>query len=91
MDEFGPLNLQPHPGRQWTERGGRHKDPAREPRPTGSGTCSPPTTWPRASSTGPHQADEEADQFLEFCRCLRSRYPPEIRIAIVLDNLSRAA
>ncbi|CAM5437012.1 hypothetical protein GCM10010345_47100 [Streptomyces canarius] len=33
MDEFGPLNLQPRPGRQWTERGGRHKDPAREPRP----------------------------------------------------------
>ncbi len=23
-DEFGPLNLQPHPGRQWAERGGRH-------------------------------------------------------------------
>jgi hypothetical protein len=22
MDEFGPLNLQPHPGRQWAERGG---------------------------------------------------------------------
>ena len=31
-DEFGPLNLQPHPGRQWAERGGRHKDPDREPR-----------------------------------------------------------
>ncbi|WP_344954061.1 hypothetical protein [Actinomadura miaoliensis] len=27
LDEFGPLNLQPHPGRQWAERGGRHKDP----------------------------------------------------------------
>jgi hypothetical protein len=22
VDEFGPLNLQPHPGRQWTTRGG---------------------------------------------------------------------
>ncbi|MER6324254.1 IS630 family transposase, partial [Streptomyces coelicoflavus] len=33
LDEFGPLNLQPHPGRQWAERGGRHKDPDREPRP----------------------------------------------------------
>ncbi|WTG30532.1 helix-turn-helix domain-containing protein [Streptomyces decoyicus] len=32
MDEFGPLNLQPHPGRQWAERGGRHKDSDREPR-----------------------------------------------------------
>ena len=32
MDEFGPLNLMPHPGRQWAERGGTHKDPDREPR-----------------------------------------------------------
>ena len=32
MDEFGPLNLQPHPGRQWAERGGKGKDPDREPR-----------------------------------------------------------
>ncbi|MBW1602042.1 hypothetical protein JJV70_07930 [Streptomyces sp. JJ66] len=32
MDEIGPLNLQPHPGRQWAERGGKGKDPDREPR-----------------------------------------------------------
>jgi hypothetical protein len=29
MDEFGPLNLEPRPGRQWAARGGRHKDPGR--------------------------------------------------------------
>jgi hypothetical protein len=53
MDEFGPLNLQPRPGRQWAARGGKHKDPGREPAPgcgppttatTGPGTCSRPTT-----------------------------------------------
>ncbi|GAA2439769.1 hypothetical protein GCM10010433_45770 [Streptomyces pulveraceus] len=27
MDEFGPLAPQPHPGRQWAERGGWYKDP----------------------------------------------------------------
>jgi hypothetical protein len=27
-------------------------------------------------------------EFLAFCRYLRSLYPPEVRIAIVLDNLS---
>ncbi|MCX4736806.1 hypothetical protein OG611_39220 [Streptomyces sp. NBC_01363] len=32
LDEFGPLNLMPHPGRQWAERGGGHKDPDREAR-----------------------------------------------------------
>lgn len=42
MDEFGPLNLQPHPGRQWAESGGRHKDPDREPRPRRRATCTRP-------------------------------------------------
>jgi hypothetical protein len=32
MDEFGPLNLMPHPGRQWAGRGGKGKDPDRGPR-----------------------------------------------------------
>src|SRR3954462_10526651 len=29
LDEFGPLNLMPHPGRQWAVRGGKNKDPDR--------------------------------------------------------------
>ncbi|GHB74309.1 hypothetical protein GCM10010377_75890 [Streptomyces viridiviolaceus] len=32
MDEFGPFNLIPHPGWQWAEWGGKHKDTDREPR-----------------------------------------------------------
>lgn len=32
MDEFGPLNIMPHPGRQWAERGGKRKDPDCETR-----------------------------------------------------------
>ncbi|GAA0826571.1 hypothetical protein GCM10009525_21210 [Streptosporangium amethystogenes subsp. fukuiense] len=60
MDEFGPLNLMPHPGRQWAERGGKQKDPARDRvgaggRPTTAtaecGIYSQPSTWPRTSST----------------------------------------
>src|ERR1700760_2894414 len=42
MDEFGPLNLQPHPGKQWAERGGRHGDPDREPRPRRRATYTRP-------------------------------------------------
>jgi len=34
VDEFGPLNLQPHPGRQWTTRGGGGKDRRRRRRAT---------------------------------------------------------
>jgi hypothetical protein len=32
VDEFGPLNLQPHPGKQWAAVGGTHKDADRLPR-----------------------------------------------------------
>jgi single stranded DNA-binding protein len=34
LDEFGPLNLQPHPGRQWTHRGGGGPAPRRRRRAT---------------------------------------------------------
>jgi transposase len=33
VDEFGPLNLQPRPGRQWAAVSGKGKEPGREPRP----------------------------------------------------------
>ncbi len=94
LDEFGPLNLQPPPGRQWAERGGRHKAPDREPRPR----------W-RATYTRPHggrhlfaaydlaqdklyghiKPKKNRTRFLQFCRYLRSLYPSDIRIAIVLE------
>lgn len=60
MDEFGPLNLQPLPDGNGPSAADGTRPPtgSRGPvggRPTpgrtGSGTCSPPTTWPRTSST----------------------------------------
>src|SRR5690242_3268737 len=33
VDEFGPLNLQPRPGRQWAAVSGKSEEPGREPRP----------------------------------------------------------
>ena len=32
VDEFGPLNLQPRPGRQWAVIGGKSREPGRLPR-----------------------------------------------------------
>jgi len=62
VDEFGPLNLQPRPGRQWAAVSGKNKEPGRAPRPRmratytrtagGSGTCSPLRSWARTSCTG---------------------------------------
>jgi transposase len=97
MDEFGPLNLQPHPGRQWAPVAAGKGDPS-----------APRRRRRRATFTRPHGVrhllaayDLNRDrlyghikirkgrtEFLEFCRYLRSLYPPEVRIAIVLDNFS---
>ncbi len=97
MDEFGPLNLQPHPGKQWA------------PAATGKGEQDAPRRRRRrATYTRPHGVrhlmagyDLSCDkvygyvskrksrtQFLAFCRYLRSLHPAEVRIAIVLDNFS---
>ncbi len=32
IDEFGPLNLQPGPGRQWARRSGTAREPGEAPR-----------------------------------------------------------
>lgn len=97
MDEFGPLNLQPHPGRQWA------------PAATGRGNqASPRRRRRRATYKRPHGVrhllagyDLSTDRlyghivirkdrtaFLAFCRYLRGLHPPGVRIAIVLDNFS---
>lgn len=97
MDEFGPLNLQPHPGKQWA------------PAAVGTGEQNAPRRRRRrATYKRPHGVrhlmagyDLSTDrlyghvtsrkgrtEFLAFCRYLRSLYPAEVRIAIVLDNFS---
>lgn len=100
MDEFGPLNLLPRPGRQWAPvavKGG------------GDGGAGSPRRRRRRATYNRHDGvrhllaayDLGADKiyghikvtknrtkFLEFCRYIRSLYPPEVRIAIVLDNFS---
>nr|WP_245641237.1 hypothetical protein [Streptomyces megasporus] len=42
LGEFGPLNPQPHPGRQWAEVGGKGKDQGGGPRPRRRATCTRP-------------------------------------------------
>jgi transposase len=97
MDEFGPLNLQPRPGRQWA------------PVATGKGEQTRPRRRRRrATYIRPHgvrhllagydlstdrlyghvKIRKDRTQFLTFCRYLRSLYPAGVRIAIVLDNFS---
>ncbi|WP_225858577.1 IS630 family transposase [Rhodococcus wratislaviensis] len=97
LDEFGPLNLQPHPGRQWAERSCKHKDPEREPRRRRRATYTRPHGVRHLFAAydlntdklyGHVKTTKNRTKFLEFCRYLRSLYPPEVRLAIVCDNYS---
>ncbi len=68
LDEFGPLNLQPHPGRQWARRGDcdgarRRRRRATYKRRTAFGTCWRPTTFPATASTGTSSCARAAPSF----------------------------
>jgi len=87
----------PHPGRHWAERGGRHKDPDREPRPRRRATYNrndgvrhlfAAYDLTRDLLFGHIKPRKKRTQFLEFCRYLRTLYPADVRIAIVCDNYS---
>jgi len=97
LDEFGPLNLQPRPGRQWAAVSGKRKEPGRAPRPRMR------ATYTRAEGVrhlfaalelgedklfGHIKPRKTRGRFLEFCRYLRTLYPPSTRIAIICDNFS---
>ncbi|MEU8149775.1 IS630 family transposase [Nonomuraea sp. NPDC048901] len=97
MDEFGPLNLQPRPSRHWACAGGKGKEPDREPRPRMRATYTrtqgvrhlfAALDVGRNKMYGPLKKRKRRGEFLEFCRYLRSLYPPDVRIAIICDNFS---
>ena len=97
VDELRPLNLQPRPGRQWAAVGGEGKEPGRAPRPRMR------ATYTRKAGVrhlfGAYELGKDKlyrhikprktrARFLEFCRYLRSLYPPSVRIATICDNFS---
>ena len=97
MDEFGPLNLQPHPGRQWAPVAMGTGDPARPRRRRRRATYNRPNGIRHLLAGYDLSTDrlyghiklrKDRAQFLTFCRYLRSLHPPEVPIAIVLDNFS---
>ena len=97
VDEFGPLNLQPRAGRAWAAISGKAADPGRAPRPRIRATYTRTQGVRhlfaaydlREDKLYGHVKPRKARvQFLEFCRYLRTLYPPHIRIAIIADNFS---
>jgi hypothetical protein len=82
VDEFGPLSLQPRPGRQWAAISGKHKEPGRAPRQRLR------ATYKRTAGVrylfaaydlgedklyGHIKPRKTRTRFLEFCRYLRTR------------------
>jgi transposase len=97
FDEFGPLNLQPRPGRQWAAISGKGKEPGRAPRRRMRATYTRTAGVRHLLAAyelgedklyGHIKPRKTRARFLEFCRYLRSLYPPETRIAIICDNFS---
>ena len=97
VDEFGPLNLQPHPGKQWAPRASGRGDPAAPRRRRRRATYIRPhgvrhlfaaLDLARDKLYGHVTRRKGRTQFLAFCRYLRSLYPPDLRIAIICDNFS---
>jgi DDE superfamily endonuclease len=97
VDEFGPLNLQPRPGRQWAAVSGKRKEPGRAPRRRMRATYTRTAGVRHLFAAcelgedklyGHIKPRKTRARFLEFCRYLRSLYPLSIRIAIICDNFS---
>ena len=97
MDEFGPLNLQPHPGKQWalaaTGKGDvdqprRRRRRATYNRPHGVRHLMAGYDLSTDRLYGHVVIRKDRSAFLRFMKYLRSLHPPEVRISIVLDNFS---
>ena len=99
MDEFGPLNLLPREGKQWapivsrSKKGTTASPRRRRRRATYTRTKGVRHMFGALDMNRDHlyghvKTNKNRTTFLAFCRYLRSLYPPEVRIAIVLDNFS---
>ncbi len=94
VDEFGPLNLQPHPGKQWapvaaasaTRAPRRRRRRATYKRPHGVRHLLAGYDLSRDKLSGYVTKRKGRTEFLTFCRYLRSLHPPHVRSAIVLDK-----
>jgi transposase len=97
LDEFGPLNLQPQPGRQWAAISGKSMEPGRAPRRRMRATYTRTAGVRHLLAAlelgedklyGHIKPRKTRTRFLEFCRYLRALYPSSTRIAIICDNFS---
>src|ERR1700712_591341 len=89
MDEFGPLNLQPHPGKQWApvaagkgeqDRPRRRRRRATYTRLNGVRHLLAGYDLSTARLSRHIKVPKTRTEFLAFCRYLRSLHPPDVRV-----------
>ncbi|MDQ4131832.1 MAG: Mobile element protein, partial [Actinomycetota bacterium] len=90
VDEFGPLNLQPHPGRQWAIAGGggtrpRPRRRATSKRPHGLRHLLAAYDLSTDRLYGHIKPKKDRPRFKAFLRYIRSLHPESMRIAVVLE------
>jgi transposase len=94
MDEFGPLGIMPRPGKQWAaaaelRRGGAKRRRRRATyRTEGVRHLFAALDLGKDRLYGHVKTRKHRTNFLAFCKYLRTLYPPEVRIGLVLDNYS---
>jgi len=89
LDEFGPLNLQPHPnGHAWAPRKKPRRIRATYTRPHGVRHMLCALDVADDVLTGELTERKTRVEFLAFCTTIRARYPAQARLAFVLDNFS---
>lgn len=100
LDEFGPLNLQPRPGRHWARRSRRHRGDQHDPsqrrrrmratfhRTQGVRHLFAAFDLKANKLYGHVKSRKHCGEFLAFLRYVRSLHPATVRIAVVLDNFA---
>ena len=97
IDEFGPLNLQPHSGRHWAPVADGRGDPTAPRRRRMRATYKRPNGVRHLLAAYDLSTDrlyghitvrKNRPAFKKFLRYVRSLHPADVRIGIVLDNFS---
>jgi transposase len=85
VDEFGPLNLQPRPGRGWFGRGAPARQRATYHRTAGVRQMFAALDLASGQMFYRFRDRKRAREFLDFCRQVRRRFPTG-RLYVVCDN-----
>lgn len=88
VDEFGPLEVRPHPGTTWAREGHPRRRRATYRRPHGVTFFFGAYDFGADRLMGRSSDRKRHQEFLAFLQWLRAKYPSGETLYIILDNLS---